>query len=353
MSVSKNGNYVACAMLSNSTHKQQFDMMFDEIIPALDEIWAKLVKGVVLHLAEGCVKYETKQRDLIQALMKMTQTNVDNHEVRREIMAKLMKGGSVFYDRHSCKIVIELLKFGAQHIQIFVEAIQAMTPEIIYEMCVDKSGSLVVEQILKCKALPNKTTFIKKFAGRYADIAINSYGSRVLETMFAVSEIKRKQAMAKELVQSERLLTESPYGRIVWNNCKLQQFVNAEDEWLEQASQNAKRKQMFQGILETDATAPPTEAEPKQPAAPKENKQKKPDLGLFSNIFAKDKPDLKRKREETENEEAAGLNSVLNYVTGMKDGAVLQPVATQVLASESTEERPKKKAKTSKRVVAF
>lgn len=57
----------------------------------------------------------------------------------------------------------------------------------------------------------------------------------------------------KELLEGKRKLQDSPYGRIVLRNCKIEEFERKEEEWITSQAHIERKRALFADILTTDS----------------------------------------------------------------------------------------------------
>lgn len=75
----------------------------------------------------------------------------------------------------------------------------------------------------------------------WGDLAVDKFGSHVLQRAWHCCELADKKQMAKELLKVEKQLEESLYGRIVFLSCRLSQYRNEPKRWEEQVTLNRRK----------------------------------------------------------------------------------------------------------------
>jgi hypothetical protein len=326
-------HYAVIKILNNATHKEQFELMYGELESYLPTIYnGNIARDVLIAIADGCVKYETKQTEFIRDLLKASDdkkpTKKEEEEDEKKqtvdkrsvLVTRLLFDKYNTFDRYGCKMLCSLLRFKTKSVQVLYEAfLTAVDGDNFFKMCVDKSGSQVAESLLMNKNTQNDDSFrnikyrlIKKLTGKFAQLAVNPYGSHVVEKCILVSERKRKANIAKELISAENDVRISKVGNIVWEKCRLGKYKTDAREWLEEADINEKRRAMFKDILgeEEEEGKEKTEDAKQEEEKPKKKKTKKEDSTKASgkrklhvieeDIFANVGQDKKRQRTTKE-----------------------------------------------------
>jgi len=315
-------------LIRNATHKEQFELMMKELESDLGKIWEAQSKHVIISIAEGCIKFRTRQKEFIKELMSSFHAN-QSQAIERQKLANIFLFNSPtipenpMLDRFGCQLLAIMFKFEAQQIQVLLESFLLMDNKVFTDMCCHKFGSQVAETLVMSKpAVGNKLKYkiIKKLKGNYARLAKDLFGSRVIEKCMFVSEAKRKKDIAAELVADEKNMRNCKHGIIVWNKCYLSKFKQDAEQWLSLEEQNAKRREMFKEILEDKPESDTTEQEHKPESSSKVPKEKKGnadpllastknkkskfklmDIDVFANVKAKNTEQGKKRAREEEN----------------------------------------------------
>lgn len=75
--------------------------------------------------------------------------------------------------------------------------------------------------------------FLQLFQGHIVDLALNSYGSHLVDKLwkFTVLLPMFKDRFAQEMVEQEKKVKDSQYGRMVWKNWDLDKFMRKKSDW--------------------------------------------------------------------------------------------------------------------------
>lgn len=80
MSTSRYANFIAANVIEKATHKEQFELMFNELLLGgkfeeeegeekekfMEVIWKTNTKNIICKIAEMCLKYDTKQKEFLK-----------------------------------------------------------------------------------------------------------------------------------------------------------------------------------------------------------------------------------------------------------------------------------------------
>lgn len=250
------------------------------------------------------------------------------------------------YDRFGCRLLIALSKFAAQHIQVLIESITALPLEQIIDMSTEKNGSLAMEALVQCSGLNPRTRWllVKRLTGKFTELAVNVYGSRVVEKMFSALEVKNKQKIAEELVAHEEQVKASPHGLIIWIKCYMDQYKKSQDEWMQKAEQKHKRESMFKDLLSDQHQQQQQQQQPEESKPLKKQsggkKQKKERAAPAAHLVVSEEEKLDTHDEEEEKLETRDEKEKLDAHDEEEEAAATAPASSA---------RAKKKKETGKR----
>jgi hypothetical protein len=85
-------------------------------------------------------------------------------------------------------------------------------------------------------------------------LATDKFGSRVVESLYGVAELKRKRKIVGQLAACKAMLEADFHGRITLSKCRVSQFAKpgGEEEWAQREASVEKKRAMFADILEDD-----------------------------------------------------------------------------------------------------
>ena len=80
-------------------------------------------------------------------------------------------------------------------------------------------------------------------------LCMDKYGSRVVDVLWRLSEVKKKEELATTLLSHEEELSSDFHGSIVLRNCNIAHFRKKQEGWVESQRAVNKRQAIFQDIL--------------------------------------------------------------------------------------------------------
>ena len=85
-------------------------------------------------------------------------------------------------------------------------------------------------------------------------LAMDKFGSRVVESLYGVAELKRKRKIVGQLAACKAMLEADFHGRITLSKCRVSQFTKpgGEEEWAQREASVEKKRAMFADILGDD-----------------------------------------------------------------------------------------------------
>ncbi|KAJ2668240.1 Nucleolar protein 9, partial [Coemansia spiralis] len=253
-------NFVVQSVFSCAKNKQQLVAMIAEAGPMFGDLLFKNRPGVVRALIDSSVRLQYGHKDVISALYNGLDANTQ--EERNELINLLAflitypDFVKADYDRLPFKIqgaliiqsIIQLPGDGQAPI---MDSFFSQDSARMYSWCKDPSGSRIIESILASAQVPatTKRKVREQFSGHYADLALDRYGSHIVDAVWKVADITSKETIVRELVQKETQLQDSQFGRIVLRNCGAEQYKRRADTWRERERGLERKKHMFKDIL--------------------------------------------------------------------------------------------------------
>ena len=85
-------------------------------------------------------------------------------------------------------------------------------------------------------------------------LAMDKFGSRVVEALYGAAELKRKRKIVGNLAACKAMLEADFHGRITLSKCRVSTFAapGGEEEWAQREASMEKKRAMFADILEDD-----------------------------------------------------------------------------------------------------
>ncbi|KAJ2521056.1 Nucleolar protein 9, partial [Coemansia sp. RSA 2049] len=289
-------NFVVQSVFACAKNEQQLDHMVKEAGPIFGDLLFKNRPGVVRALIDSAVRLQLNPKNIIGAIYNGLDANTQ--EERNELinlLAFLIKYPDFVkadYNKLPFKIqgsliIQSILQLSGDGQGPLLESVLSQDPTRMRSWCKDPSGSRIIEAILASMQVPTRTKRLmrERFSGHYADLALDKYGSHVVDAAWKTADIAFKESIVQELLQKETQLQDSRSGRIILRNCGIEYYKRRADQWRERERGLERKKHMFKDILGeklllNDSAA--QTAEPKaetfetkaQSSAPKKNKRK-------------------------------------------------------------------------------
>ncbi|XP_006816925.1 nucleolar protein 9-like [Saccoglossus kowalevskii] len=195
-------NFVLQKLIAVSPTREEFDEIFEECNSIMEDILAYNHIGIVLRLAEGCIKYGVKQELLLKSLLKAF------HCYRPKTR------------RRSC-----------------VQLIASFTTYEVFHKLEDEKDE-------KDEELNSE--------GWYVKLSCTKHGSRTIDAIWNGATLKNKYTIAEELAKRESQLSQDMFGRFVYRNCAIGYFKHRPKDWKDIQKREEKKRKMFADLLEDE-----------------------------------------------------------------------------------------------------
>ncbi|ORX54716.1 ARM repeat-containing protein [Piromyces finnis] len=255
-------NFVVQHLLENVRSAQQLLIMIKEIIPEFEFFLFRGRSGVIVKSIEACGKFKVQQREVVNAISKAFHAS-DNRKIMIKLLLTLKKYEDYQRDNKApfliqgALMIETLLSYEDGNNKFLIESLISLSHNEIKEWATDAIASRVIESFLQSSQviLKAKRKILHMFDGNYGEIACNRYGSHLVDKCWAVSDLKMKESIAEELLESERELNSNFHGKFVLRNCKIESFKRNRQEWIEHENGLERKKQMFEELLNDDTPA--------------------------------------------------------------------------------------------------
>lgn len=148
------------------------------------------------------------------------------------------------------QIVQSLLHFG-KPIKVVTSLLEMDTGDLKDLMC-DPVGSHIVDAFVDAEFVGEKSRekMFHKLAGSYFALATSKHGSRALDALWKVANIKMRMTIGEELLQKEAALSSNMFGRIIMDRYALPLLKKQKGDWKDQQEKEGKKKRLFADIIE-------------------------------------------------------------------------------------------------------
>ncbi|KAJ2740311.1 Nucleolar protein 9 [Coemansia sp. BCRC 34301] len=273
-------NFVVQSLFSNAKSERQLKSMIEGVAPMVGDLLFKNRPGVVRALVDSCVRLESGHLELINALYNgLGAKSATERGELINLLAFLITYADFVnadYSRLQFKIqgsliIQAILQFPGDGLEPMMDSYFSQDPEKIFSWCKDPSGSRIIEAILKSVHVPasSKRRVLEQYLGRYPELAMDRYGSHIVDACWEVADMQFKEKILRELIKRETQLQDSQFGRFMLRNCRVEQYKRRSSEWRERERGLEKKKLMFKDFLGTtgqpSAASVPSVASPKAP----------------------------------------------------------------------------------------
>lgn len=180
--------------------------------------------------------------------------------------------------------------------------------------------------------------------------ALNKFGSRAIDTIWAWASLKHKSTIASSLSERMAQLNANQFGKFISEKCALSAFKRDQKIWAESIDKYAKRVKEAEDIF-SELQGEPSESSEKKSKKKKKNKEEAPvPLEEEMEVVKEEPVKKKKKRELVEEEETIQQEEVTKKKKKHKKNKKDQEVVVEEIPSpqelaDSLVESPKKKNK--------
>ncbi|SPP73140.1 nucleolar protein 9 [Drosophila guanche] len=233
-------NFAVQRLLQHIKEVTDFEAVFTELQPQVEELLKMGYTGVVSALSAACLRLGAKQAQMIAVLQSSLHVSGGDKEKAKLFFNCLIKlkpfevlasDESGFVHLHGSLIAQHVLQFNKP---IFlVNCILDLPAAQLAQIFNTPNGSHIVDAFMQSKFIGEKSRerLIRQLDGFYVDLAITRHGSRVLEECFKASQEAQKLRIAKELTAKSNMLKGSPFGRLLYAKYRLETFNLSPTQW--------------------------------------------------------------------------------------------------------------------------
>ncbi|KAH8373118.1 hypothetical protein KR009_012119 [Drosophila setifemur] len=244
-------NYSIQRLLQHIKEVSDFEAVFAELHPQLEELLKMGFTGVVSALSGACLRLGSKQAQMIAFLQSALHVSSDKERsklffnclVKLKPFEVVGTDESGFVHLHGSLIAQNVLQFNKP---IFlVNCILDLPASQLVQVFNTPNGSHIVDAFMQSKFIGEKSRerLIRQLDGFYVDLAITRHGSRVLEECFKASQEAQQLRIAKELFSKANMLKGSPYGRIIYTKYRLDTYKLSPTQWHESLTKQFSAEQ--------------------------------------------------------------------------------------------------------------
>lgn len=238
------GNFVVQALISHARHREQMELIWEELGPNFKGIIEMGRPGVIASVIAASQRFHTHEQKCCQALAAAV---CSANESPRWIVPRILFLDSYFgcEDKAnwtwqgSAKIHVvgslilqEVFRYPGEFIQPFVTSILSMEDDNVLELAKNTGGARVIEAFLSSSASAKlKRRLIAKLRGHFGELSMHLPGSFTVDKCFATSNISLQEAIVSELSAVRSELSKTKQGPHLIRKLDVDGFAARPDQW--------------------------------------------------------------------------------------------------------------------------
>lgn len=250
-------NYPLQHLIAACTNIGQFTIILEEVMSFLPEIISCRRFGIMVKFAEWAVQHQLGHELVISAAFKAFHLEKSNEErvllfpAALRLQVKSCMNSSAPLNPQGCALLCQFARFPESQAKSLVDGLLRMSEQDILSLSRHAAGSRVIEAFLVGGAMSAKAMqrISRHFKGNLGQIAMDKYGSHVVEKLWKLSPIAAKNTIMEELAESKEKLESSPHGRLVVRNCRLDQFIRKREDWVKEEQTQSTKRNLFDDII--------------------------------------------------------------------------------------------------------
>ncbi|XP_034950945.1 nucleolar protein 9 [Chelonus insularis] len=260
LALTKNSNYSIQRLCDYCKSKEIFDQIFEEISEDFNEILEKQHTGVVLSLANACLRLQTKQGPFVNSIIKALKCDGTEQQLQLvplisrlttydQLETAKKQNRDISIHLHGSLILQAILQFN-KPIKI-VNSLLAMSAEDLTNLFNDPRGSRILDAFMESKFVGEKSRekLAKLMKGYWIQLAASVHGSRCLDKFWQFSNYNQRLHIMEELASIGQSLSSSKTGRLIYNKLNVALFAKDKKLWAESQNKEEKTKALFASIV--------------------------------------------------------------------------------------------------------
>ncbi|XP_050574429.1 nucleolar protein 9 isoform X2 [Bombus affinis] len=268
LSSMRSANFSVQRLFDHCTVKEHFEQLFEEIHTHFGELLDKGHTGVLVSVANACLRLQTKQGAFVTDLLKVL--GCEANERQHRIVTCIISLRTFEHWEHSegkeendlkrsislqgSLIVQDILRFN-KPIKMVNSLLETDVEELarIFE---DPKGSRIVDAFMDSKYIGEKSRekLAKKLKGYWAQLARSTHGSRSLDRIWEWARITQRTLIMEELAAVGESLRSTKSGQIISNKLNVPLFTRNKKDWMEALGKEEKTRALFVNIIGNAAT---------------------------------------------------------------------------------------------------
>ncbi|KAJ3182133.1 Nucleolar protein 9 [Gaertneriomyces sp. JEL0708] len=266
-------NHIVQHLIANTRTETQWNVILEELLPGVETFFFTHRAGVVVKMVQMAATFGTGQKEIVKSLLASMQLHTPSDH-RRMVeclisltpLSRLPSPTSSHEGEEVASHVSILGSLLLQHLlhftvpvatKLVLDSLLSLPLPLVSYYARHPAAAHVLDAFLLSSHIDIKfkRKLIRQWVPILSDLAVDKYGSRIVEKCYAVADIAVKTLIAEQLVQHEKKVNDSFCGRFVWRNCKCEVFKRGRGEWEEREMGVERKKEMFKEFLgDSDTT---------------------------------------------------------------------------------------------------
>lgn len=263
LSLTQNTNFGVQKLFDHCTVKEKFEQIFEEIHVHFSEIFQKGFTGILVSVANACLRLQVKQGAFVTELLKTLHCEVNEKQhliVTCVVSLKTFDQLENLKDKkeddsksltslHGSLIVQAILNFN-KPIKM-VNSLLETDVEDLVRLFEDPKGSRIVDAYMDSKYIGEKSRekLGKKLKGHWSRLARSTHGSRCLDRIWRSANTNQKTLIMEELAAAGESLRSTKSGQIMLNKLNVSLYARNKKDWMETLGKEEKTKALFANII--------------------------------------------------------------------------------------------------------
>lgn len=263
LSLTQNTNFGVQKLFDHCTVKEKFEQIFEKIHVHFSEIFQKGFTGILVSVANACLRLQVKQGAFVTELLKTLHCEVNEKQhliVTCVVSLKTFDQLENLKDKkeddsksltslHGSLIVQAILNFN-KPIKM-VNSLLETDVEDLVRLFEDPKGSRIVDAYMDSKYIGEKSRekLGKKLKGHWSRLARSTHGSRCLDRIWRSANTNQKTLIMEELAAAGESLRSTKSGQIMLNKLNVPLYARNKKDWMETLGKEEKTKALFANII--------------------------------------------------------------------------------------------------------
>ncbi|XP_050091011.1 nucleolar protein 9 [Anopheles aquasalis] len=254
LALSRASNFAVQKLIDHTTDKDTMETIFAELEGSFESILRRGHSGVVLALANACVRLSCQQGKFVKQLLDALHCGDAVSEklltpVLYLLPANVTPATTPKIHIHGSLILQAILEFN-KPIK-FVTALLEMDAERLAEILRDQRGSFIANAFVRSRFVGEKSRekMVRHLEGQYGQLAQTSHGSRVVELFYEAGNPAQRENIVSELSECSAQLSGKPWGFILNKRLLIDTYKRDPARWKVAIKSDAKVERMFDKIV--------------------------------------------------------------------------------------------------------